>query len=775
MDNSAHKPLSRRIARRLIIALIVVSSTITLIITSYQLYRDYNNDVDLIKLRFNQIESIYVPSLASALWNTDDEDIRLQLTGMLRIADIQYLSVTEAGRLLTEIGDNKQDNTMTRVYPLQYEHRGQVIDIGEFRVVATLDNVYQRLIDKVWIILISNAVKTFLVAGFMLLIFQRLVTRHLYSLAEQVGTLDIENPDKTITLDRRLKRHHHDDDELDVLVNAFEKMRRNALNVINKLRNREVELRLYESIMSSTPDLMAFLDKNYIYRAVNKAYADFFDKQPQDIVGLDVEQLVGSEFFEENVRPRLEKVFRGESIQHVTAMKNTEYKDLFVEVNYYPYYDGQLEVQGVVANIRNVTARIQAERDRQRHMQVYEALAQQGAADLQSFLHDSLSLLQEVYQSRYAFVGRLSGDNSQVNTECVLDGRHRLENFIYNLAGTPCEEVFDHDKVFIYDYVTELYPRDQLLVDMGARTYFGVPLVNTQGVSMGILGVLDTEPHQPDEWHENILSVFGARIALEMERADALRKLELHSEELERQVANRTAELKTSLNDLETFSYSVSHDLRTPLRAINGYSQILLEDNQTNLTEQSVNYLQRIKAASETMGELIDNLLRLSRIGRQPILVETLNITELVHQVFAQKCEDSDRCPELRVQEGMYDDGDVGLVRIALDNLIGNAIKYSAKVTKPMIEVAASRVGVETVYCISDNGVGFDNRYAKKLFEPFQRLHEGSEYQGLGIGLATVKRIFNRHGGRVWAESEPGKGARFYFTLGIKVQMQRQA
>jgi len=237
--------------------------------------------------------------------------------------------------------------------------------------------------------------------------------------------------------------------------------------------------------------------------------------------------------------------------------------------------------------------------------------------------------------------------------------------------------------------------------------------------------------------------------------------------QLEHRVAERTAALDHANKELEAFSYSVSHDLRAPLRHISGFSAIVLEANEGKLDAASVDYLKRISAASERMGLLIADLLELSRISRQELNKRDLDLSEFARQVVDVLVKaHPEREVKVTVKPDMSTSGDPGLMRIVLENLIGNAWKFTSRANEPGIEVGFEQRGGETVYYVRDNGAGFDMNYAKKLFEPFQRLHTNREFQGTGIGLSIVGRIVARHGGRIWAEARVGEGAAFYFTLG---------
>ncbi len=236
-------------------------------------------------------------------------------------------------------------------------------------------------------------------------------------------------------------------------------------------------------------------------------------------------------------------------------------------------------------------------------------------------------------------------------------------------------------------------------------------------------------------------------------------------DELESLVSKRTAELQTSNRELEAFSYSVSHDLRAPLRSIHGFSQALLDDYENQLDADGKDHLQRIMRAANRMSTLIDDLLNLSRVSRCELKPQLLNISQMAKETVDELLAESDRKMLVDIQQGIQAHGDPVLVRIVLDNLIGNAIKYSSHEENAHISFGQNSQDDLPTFWVKDNGVGFDMQYANKLFGAFQRLHGANEFEGTGIGLATVARIVHRHGGKVWAKAEINNGACFYFTL----------
>ncbi|WP_461481298.1 ATP-binding protein [Porticoccus sp.] len=235
---------------------------------------------------------------------------------------------------------------------------------------------------------------------------------------------------------------------------------------------------------------------------------------------------------------------------------------------------------------------------------------------------------------------------------------------------------------------------------------------------------------------------------------------------LEQRVRERTLQLENANKELEAFSYSVSHDLRAPLRAIDGFSQALLEDYTDNLDDTGRDYLARVRGGAQRMGMLIDDLLKLSRVSRAELKIQEVDLSELATTILNELREgEPERRVDIRITSGLKAPCDPQLIQIALQNLLSNAWKYSGTREQAHIEFGMRAQNGEVGFFVQDNGVGFDMDYAGKLFGAFQRLHDQSEFPGTGIGLATVKRIISRHGGRVWTEAALDKGATFYFTL----------
>ncbi|MDV2992165.1 MAG: Adaptive-response sensory-kinase SasA [Chroococcidiopsis sp. SAG 2025] len=372
------------------------------------------------------------------------------------------------------------------------------------------------------------------------------------------------------------------------------------------------------------------------------------------------------------------------------------------------------------------------------------------------------------------------------------DGEFVSEDVAADLASAIAQKVHDHcfGEQFAVHYqrgrvqaVADIYNAGlsdchiQILAQFQVRANLVVPLL--QGHNLwGLLCI-----HQcraPRQWQETEIEFvhqIADRLGVALQHAELLAELraeiverqqaEQRAQELNQELQQAIVELKAVNKELEAFSYSVSHDLRAPLRSIDGFSQALLEDCLDQLDNTGQDYLHRIRSATQRMGQLIDDLLTLSRVTRSEMTRESVALSRLASRICTDlQMAHPDRQVEFEIQSGLVAQGDARLLQILLDNLLNNAWKFTSR--QPQAKISFGAIAQENgipTYFVRDDGVGFDMVYVDKLFRPFQRLHGMNEFFGNGIGLATVQRIVHRHGGRVWAEGALTRGATFYFTL----------
>jgi PAS domain S-box-containing protein len=337
------------------------------------------------------------------------------------------------------------------------------------------------------------------------------------------------------------------------------------------------------------------------------------------------------------------------------------------------------------------------------------------------------------------------------------------------LANAQAHRMFGYDPGGLVGQAIEALVPERARAGHAAHRarYHASPRTRPMGIGLELGGVRRDGSEFPVEISLSLIETDEGPLAISLVRdVSDRRQIEARVRQLNVDLEHRVAELAAVNGELEAFSYSVSHDLRAPLRAIDGFSLALLEDHGARLDEEARDHLARVRAAAQRMAELIDDLLDLSRVTRRTMERQRVDVSAIARAIVEQLQRSAPgRAVDLAIADGIAAEGDDSLLRVALENLLGNAWKFTGHAPRARIEFGVvQRDGLPT-YFVADNGVGFDMAHAGKLFGPFQRLHGMQEFPGTGIGLATVQRIVQRHGGRVWAEARPGQGATFYFTL----------
>jgi signal transduction histidine kinase len=399
---------------------------------------------------------------------------------------------------------------------------------------------------------------------------------------------------------------------------------------------------------------------------------------------------------------------------------------------------------------------------------VEHLLAAVATATGAAYLDNFVAQLSELFQTDFAAIAILDRNNhDRLETLAMCSAGQCAENITWSLPGSPGGEVITSMAPCIFrSRMQERFPNDDILRRTGVQSYIGVPLFATGGDLLGITFLMDRQSIADDLFIVDILQLFADRIVAEIERLQAEPELLRRLRQLEHELHSSRGDLHITRKELEAFTYAVSHDLRGPLRAIDGFSESLVVDYGDRLDDVARDYLQRIRNNARQMDQLINALLILSRITRHELQMSIVDLSQLCLRILGRlQQQDPERRATVRVQPDIKAYADPELLAVALEHLLANAWKFTRNLAEANIEFSSEQRHGETVYRLQDNGAGFDMAYANRLFEIFQRLHGQQAFEGVGAGLAIVKRIIDRHGGEVWAHGEIGSGAGFFFTL----------
>jgi PAS domain S-box-containing protein len=456
-------------------------------------------------------------------------------------------------------------------------------------------------------------------------------------------------------------------------------------------------------------------------------------------------------------------------------------RQVLLSVNAAPILDAAGRVERVVAVVSDITERKRGERLLRLEHSISRCLAE--ADDVPSALKEVMRIICEAKrwgQATFWGVDEAAGvlrfeefwNVPQSELETYTEGSR--EAVFAPGVGLVGQVWQSGGPVWVADFGADPRVVQRALArKVGAHGALLFPVVS-DGRVMGVFVFLSRKVREPDERLLAVTQVIGSEVGQFLRRKKAEDQVRRLNAALELRVAVRTQALEVANRELEAFSYSVSHDLRAPLRAINGFSHLLEEQYAGSMDEQGRGMFRRVREAAQRMGRLIDDLLELSRISRQAMQVGPVELSAMAREVADElQAGEPERRVEWIIAPRVSAEGDSGLLRVVLQNLLGNAWKYSAKRASARIEFGVTEnKGGSGAYFVRDDGAGFDMAYAGKLFGAFQRMHSPVEFSGTGIGLATVARIIRRHGGEVWAEASVGAGATFYFSLGSMQEMQ---
>ena len=587
------------------------------------------------------------------------------------------------------------------------------------------------------------------------------------------------------------------------------------------LQHKRTEAK-FMGLLESAPDAMVITNLEGKITMVNAQTETIFGYEREEILGKEVEVLIPQRFHHRHVNHRKGYVTHpkvrsmGHGMELYGRRKNGN--EFPVEVSLSPMYLTGEDEMVIISAIRDISRQKETEAEIKKLNENLELLVIERTSELELALMKEKIARTEMAKNQQRLA--LLTDASQVlassldYTKTLNDlARLLVPEFAdwcsfdeFDESGTMNRIVVSHadpQKVKLVYQLAEIYPADttteeggygvlstrqprifnditdelmrslsrnddhyRILKQLSIKAAILVPLLIRDKI-FGIMSLVCSDSNRRFSEEDYIFTVeLARRITLAVENTRIYRELQESNADLEDRVTRRTLELEAINKELEAFSYSVSHDLRAPLRSIDGFSNKLLKDYGSLFDDQAKDYFNRVMNASRHMGHLIDDLLKLARISRMELHPEEINLSEIARNILAELQETNpERKAEFLIDENLKAMGDRSLIQVVLQNLLDNAWKYSRNAPITQIEFGSLMKDNRTVYFIKDNGVGFDMKYVDKLFGAFQRLHSVTEFEGTGIGLATVNRIIRRHHGSIWAESEINKGTTFYFTL----------
>lgn len=700
------------LARRLILHTALFSAALAIITSAVQLAWEYRRDVHAIERMFASVERGHLPSVVESAWLIDREQLQILVGGIRQLPDLDYAEVRIGEERIAASGQIVGSG-IERRWPLVRRYRDREVGIGELAVRASLTGPRAASIERVAVVTLLNAAGIAIIAVFLFLLMRTTVTRHLEEIADYVGGADPRHLEPSLALQRAAPPEA---DELDGLVDALNRL-------ASDVRGAHDQLRLSATVFEQAVEGIVICDAQARIVAVNRRFCETTGYAEAEALGQT---------------PRLLQSGRQDAAFYAAMWRQLSEQGSWSGELWNRRKDGSEYPEYLsISAVRNGDGALT------NYIGMYYDLSERYAA--QRALQESEGNLRLVMDHVPAMITYYDGD------------------LRYRFANRRFQEVFGMS--------------DQALYGLSLREFLGNEEFGH--VERHFLAALAGRPAMFEEARRiasGEMRHFRVYIVPRTEAQERVRgcyalSIDVTSEtqsreEMERLVAERTASLAAANRELEAFSYTVSHDLRSPLRHIAGFLGMLGEVRAVAADARAAELIARAGTAARRLGEMIDQLLTFARLGRQPLHPVRVDLRTMVEALREQASSAlGARRVEWRIGALPVVRADPTLLRFALQNLIDNAVKYSRGRDPARIEVSAEATAGRVTLCVRDNGAGFDMQYAGKLFGVFERLHSSADFPGTGIGLAHVKRIAERHGGTVRAEAEPGRGAAFYLTL----------
>jgi PAS domain S-box-containing protein len=536
---------------------------------------------------------------------------------------------------------------------------------------------------------------------------------------------------------------------------------------------RESEAR-YKTLVENIPQKILMKDRNFRWVSINENLARDFGFRPEEVVGkMDADLFT----------PELAAKYHSDDVRIIETGKTEELeekyivagKETWVNTIKTPIRGETGEIEGVLGVFWDITERKRAESELRRYVDQVSVINRLDRVISSTFeideVYDALvSEMQHLFEFDRTSLIRINDEGTewQIIKQWTIGEPAFVPGIWRKLEGSVVGWLHKNKRTYVGDRIGEgeNWPETDLLRKEGISSRVFVPLI-VKGNVIGVMTLASKNSNVYSKPDLQILESLADQVGISMHNARMYGKVREFAATLEKRVEDRTAQLEVANKELEAFAYSVSHDLRAPLRHINGFIELLGKDQGSGVSEKNARYLQIICEAAKQMGELIDDLLTFSRMAREELRKTCLNPTPVVNDVVASlRSEIEGRTVRWMIHELPMVTADPAMLKLVFVNLISNAQKFTR--TRDVAEIEVGTIesdGKEIILFVKDNGVGFDMEYVHKLFGVFQRLHSKDEFEGTGIGLANVRRIISRHGGRTWAEGTVGVGASFYFSL----------